>query len=95
MTDLQTLSNTLVGAVSPIITQLLRMHVIKCDDRAAHWLSIAVAAGCVAASFFVTKTPFVLQDFGADASMAFLLSQVVYHNIMHDDGDEKPDAGAP
>lgn len=92
MTDLQTMSNSLVGVISPIITQLIRTHFIKCNDKAAHWLSLAVAIACVAAAFWMTGTAFTWQDFGSDAGLAFTLSQVMYHNFLHDPASVGGDA---
>lgn len=91
MSDLMTVANSIAGVVSPILTQLVRSHLFKWDDKAAHWLSLVVAAICVGAAMWSTHTPFVWSEFGADVGIAFTISQVVYHNFMHDGGNPPVD----
>lgn len=82
MTDLSTLSNSLVGLVSPFLTQVIRDRWIKVNDQAAHWLSLVVAAGCVFAAAWINHGPWDFTTLGADIGLAFTLSQVVYHNLL-------------
>jgi hypothetical protein len=84
-TDITTLSTSIVGAVSPFLTQVIRDKWVKVDGAKAHWLSLVVAGLCVAAahvSVYLSthKVPDPSQLL-TSTTLAFTLSQVVYRNF--------------
>jgi uncharacterized membrane protein YeaQ/YmgE (transglycosylase-associated protein family) len=84
-TDITTLSTSIVGAVSPFLTQVIREKWIKVNGNKAQWLSLVVAGACVVAahvSVFLSthKAPDPTQVLTSGA-LAFSLSQVVYRNF--------------
>lgn len=92
MVDINALSNSLAGLVSPFIVQLVNNKFLKWSDKAAHWLSLVIAAGCVVGAFLVSHTPFTVEAFSANLGVAFTLSQVIYHNLMGDSGKKDDSA---
>lgn len=91
-------ASSLVGVVVPVVVQLVRRHILPWDDRAAHWLALAIAAAAVTAGYFSQAGVHTWNGWLGNFGLAYTLSQAVYHqvgdyfkNTPPDDGDDGND----
>jgi hypothetical protein len=97
-------STVLVGVLAPVVTQLVRKHVLRWDDKAAHFLSLLIAAGAVSAAYFYEGGKHSLNSWLGNFGAAFTFSQVVYHQLLErfeggplqlEDEEDDSDGGPP
>lgn len=84
MNNVQDLSASLIGAVTPFVVALLKAHIVKVSDTAAHFLSLAVAGAAVTVAMVSLHIPFTWGTFGANLGIAFTLSQTVFQSFKGD-----------
>lgn len=80
--ELQPEAAALVGAVVPLLVQLIRVQLLpKLDKRASYLLALGVALGCTVAAYLKLDPTPTWKEFLPQVGAAFGLSQLVYGQL--------------
>jgi hypothetical protein len=79
--DLQGHAVALIGVICPLLTQLVKRHLIQFSGKSAQIVSLGIAGVAVAGASFALHQPLGLNELFQNGAMAFALSQLVYAQV--------------